>query len=68
LENPDLLANLDRAEVSPEFIGIPPLPAELMQQGHHRVTGARREESGHGAEIGETGVAEATVQLGLPRR
>jgi hypothetical protein len=32
LENSELLENSDRAEVSPEFIGIPPLPAELMQQ------------------------------------
>ncbi len=28
-----------------------PLPAELMQTGHRRVTGARREESRRGAEI-----------------
>jgi hypothetical protein len=34
-----------------------------MQTGHHRVTGARREESNCGAEIGETGGAEASVQL-----
>jgi hypothetical protein len=43
LENADdLLENADSAEVSPEFIGIPPLPADLTQQGHPCMTRARR--------------------------
>jgi hypothetical protein len=46
------LENSDIARGSLEFIGIPSdLPAELMQTGHPRVTGARREESRRAAEI-----------------
>jgi hypothetical protein len=46
------LENSDIARRSLEFIVIPSdLPAELMQTGHPRVAGARREESRRTAEI-----------------